>query len=202
MFHHGLCFKVNSQLLPEVGRETEVVARHRILFKVGARIKAVVDGPSVFRLGTNSPVNIAMLEPDPSQGSGSIDTVFQYEKVEFGIELDSLSESFIDHFLDSIPHPDSISLNPFDPEDIDVTAHLWHYDGNNWTEKGVSPRMRPGSTTGTCSATNSSSRSHRSTHGQPERHLQRTPWQRRDSSSTRAAARPTRWSLDISAAAG
>lgn len=144
MSHYGLCFRFASHIVPVVGKSTEVVARHRVLFKEGTRVKAVANAPAVFRLGNNAPVEIELLEPDPSQQTGSIDTIQQYEKAEFGILLDSLSEAMVDRFLDTLSNPLQNELNPFDPEDIDIMAHFWHFDGQNWVQFGVSPRKRPG----------------------------------------------------------
>ena len=118
----GSCLEVSSDL--HVNNKNVIMeADNRIHFGPGSHISPVQQGNLHASIRPNA-LQVAWMEP------GTMGSVGQYKKLELGIKLNNEIEALIDEFIaagksDVAPRTNP-SLNPFDPDEIDVYAEFYY----------------------------------------------------------------------------
>ncbi|HBG71975.1 MAG: hypothetical protein A2W93_05325 [Bacteroidetes bacterium GWF2_43_63] len=116
----GSCLEVSSDL--HVNNKNVIMeADNRIHFGPGTNISPVQQGDLHASIRPNA-LQIAWIEP------GTVGSVGQFKKLELGVKLNNEIEALIDEFIaagksDVAPRTNP-SLNPFDPDEIDVYAEF------------------------------------------------------------------------------
>jgi hypothetical protein len=129
---YSSCIESSTPL--HFGNNTNAIAEAStsIVFKPGAKITVNNNGKFIARINPNA-LNVVWIEP------GTSGVAEQYKKMELGVRFNSETEALIDEFLtvnasDIAPRTNP-SLNPFDPEEIDLYAefyyHLHGFPGGN-----------------------------------------------------------------------
>jgi hypothetical protein len=127
----GACLEVSSNL-HIAAKNVKMEADQRIHFAPGSKISPNQNGHFQASIRPNA-MKVVWIEP------GTPGVAEQYKKMELGVRLNSQFEAFIDEFLlvnesDVAPRTNP-SLNPFDPDEVELFADFYYLEGPMWQQQ-------------------------------------------------------------------